>query len=173
MLRCASSRPDPRRRPGRPGPGAAALRPASSIPRGRETGSPRMRRPPARRGRVRGLESVGLAAGRKRKDDRKAGARYHLGTPPSGAHPPHPLRSPGYAHRTGPPPLAMRIAKRIEKGSYAHKPRLPAPAKTGQILETPEKSRPAPPTPQRKERPQIRLGLVHSFIHSLSSRRSP
>ena len=39
----------------------------------------------------------------------------------------------------------MRIAKRIEKGSYAHRPRLPAPAKTGQILETLEKGRPRPP----------------------------
>ena len=42
------------------------------------------------------------------------------------------------------------------------RPRLPAPAQTGQILETLEKTRPESPTPQRKERPQIRLGLVES-----------
>ena len=41
------------------------------------------------------------------------------------------------------------------------RPRLPAPAKTGQILEELEKPRPGSTTPQRKERPQIRLGLVH------------
>ena len=39
----------------------------------------------------------------------------------------------------------MRIAKRLEKGSYAHRTRLPAPAKTGEILEELEKDRPDPP----------------------------
>ena len=58
-------------------------RPATPIPRSREK----------RRGRVRDLDSVSLAAGRKRKETAKAGARSRLRTPPSGALSP-PIPSP-------------------------------------------------------------------------------
>ena len=64
------------------------------------------------------------------------------------------------------PSRATYAGPRRDEDVGIARPRFPAPARTGQILETLKKSRPASTTPQRKERPQIRLGLVHTYIES-------
>ena len=81
-----------------------------------------MRRPPERRGRVRGLESVVLVTRRQRKDGSKVGSLRR-----------HPLDAPavrierapseGYAHRAKRIDLLTAPAMRIEwapSESYAH-----------------------------------------------------